>query len=283
MKRYDSFSGVQRKINGYHKKTRGTSNHSRNFETPKQWPHLPTNLSLQGRSALVTNTTKSARGIMLFVSSVCPSITAFVPGVSTRRIFLSQGTGRRNSNHPFLGTAWTWPFLPALSSKVNTWSCAVVGVTPSCRYLRLQIKNVPRKENMGLDLSPNRALIRLLLPLLNSPTTHNRKTSSRWSIVLFKRDKSSALASILTSCAYKLFKTERSLESISRCSYIRYHQSDTTLLLGNTKYLGDYRVQFFVHTWEKTKTEPRPLNFSCILEAMVHTWGNGGPHLSLAA
>lgn len=40
-------------------------------------------LSLNGRSALVTNMMRSARGTMLSVISWCPSTTALVPGVST--------------------------------------------------------------------------------------------------------------------------------------------------------------------------------------------------------
>lgn len=53
-----------------------------------------TSLSLNGLSALITNSTRSALGTYSSVSLCCLSRITFVPGVSTMLTSRSRGAGR---------------------------------------------------------------------------------------------------------------------------------------------------------------------------------------------
>ena len=55
-------------------------------------------VSVKGRSAEVTNSTRSERGTNSRVSASCPRTTAFVPGVSTRQVSRRIATGSVSSS-----------------------------------------------------------------------------------------------------------------------------------------------------------------------------------------
>ena len=130
-------------------------------------------LSLKGRSALVTKSTRSARGTKLLVSSSCCRMTALVPGVSTTVSSRSSSAGwvrsRRNASSGRSVTSGPW------RSRLMR---SVVGVTPS-----------------GSTRSPSRALMKLDLPELNSPAITSRNNPASCSVASLNRWRSAACTS----------------------------------------------------------------------------------------
>ena len=117
-------------------------------------------LSVNGRSALVTKSTRSLRGTNSSVISWWRWMMALVPGVSTRLISCSHSIGCGTGHvvdRRFAGLD------AAPYRRTVTW--VVVGVTPS-----------------GSKRWPSSALMKADLPALNSPTTTSRKSSSSWRI-----------------------------------------------------------------------------------------------------
>ena len=112
---------------------------------------------MNGRSAEVTNSTRSARGTNSAVSRSCSRMMALVPGVST--MWRSRSSVDRRGR-PLEARRGRPRARPRRRSAADG-CCAVVGVTPS-----------------SSTRSPSSALMNALLPALNSPTTTSRKSSS---------------------------------------------------------------------------------------------------------
>lgn len=151
-------------------------------------------LSVKGRSAEVTNSTRSARGTNRRVSSPCARVMALVPGVSTTWMSRSRGAEARS-----------WRTAPgsgggAWSACRSSCTSAVVGVTPSSRMR-----------------SPSSALTSALLPELNSPTTTSRKKSSSCCSDCRSVASSSASASVRASAPSSSCSTPRTRRTISVC------------------------------------------------------------------
>src|SRR5438445_397932 len=83
-------------------------------------------VAVYGRSADVTNSTRSDRGTKSVVRRSCSRMIALVPGVSTMWTSRSSSTGAVRMRRP-LASVSDCTTLPYFSS----WICAVVGVTPS--------------------------------------------------------------------------------------------------------------------------------------------------------
>ncbi len=130
-------------------------------------------LSVNGRSAEVAKSTRSARGTKRSVIASCRRSRALVPGVSTRVRCSSSGSGAVSSSMPSVEAR-----REAVSPWRSRWMAVVVGVTPS-----------------SSTALPSRALISVLLPALNSPTTTSRKSSSSCRIDSTSAARSSAAAS----------------------------------------------------------------------------------------
>mmetsp|Transcript_29114 Transcript_29114/g.82065 ORF Transcript_29114/g.82065 Transcript_29114/m.82065 type:complete len:363 (+) Transcript_29114:1636-2724(+) len=119
-----------------------------------------TSLSVNGLSALITNRTRSARGMYSSVRRCCLCSTTLVPGVSTMLISLRRSAGRYRWNMPSASCSVRSSLLP---DHLRMLISFVVGRMPSAR-----------------NFFPSRALIKLDLPLLNSPTTTSRNCSSKF-------------------------------------------------------------------------------------------------------
>ena len=119
-------------------------------------------LSLMGRSAEVTKSTKSALGIIFCVSCSCCLRMAFVPGVSTIAMCLIQFKGisssSTSSNNMLSARFHTPPAASLTSRKIQIFT--VVGSTPDCKRS-----------------APIKALINVDLPALNSPQITIRNKS----------------------------------------------------------------------------------------------------------
>ncbi len=147
-------------------------------------------LSVKGRSAEVTKSTRSLRGIKSRVNSSCLRMTAFVPGVST--ILISR---KRSRGWVITATSSGEIVSRMVSPCLTSVTRVVVGIAPSCR-----------------TRAPSSALTRADLPALNSPTTTNRKNSSSRTIA--SRSASKSAGGLLSSfnAAYK---------SVRYCFYCR--------------------------------------------------------------
>ncbi len=152
--------------------------------TPRNWRSL----SVNGRSADVTKSTRSERGTKSAVIASCSRMTALVPGVSTIAIW------RRNST----GAVMTCRCADrstrvAVSPNWSRFTWAVVGVTPSF--------------STG---APRSALMNALLPALNSPTMTTRKSSSSCWIDRRRASRLSGAASRRTSTSRRASRARRS-------------------------------------------------------------------------
>ena len=115
-------------------------------------------VSVNGRSADVTNSTRSDRGTKSVVMRSCSRMIALVPGVSTTWTSRSSSTGAVRIRRPLASVSDV-----TASPYFSSWICAVVGVTPSSTTDR-----------------PSKALMNALFPALNSPTMTMRNSSSSW-------------------------------------------------------------------------------------------------------
>src|SRR5918997_2682227 len=171
----------------------------------------PRSLSVRGRSAEVTNRTRSLRGTKPRLSSSWWRMIAFVPGVSTTAI------SRRNSlGYPFSRT----PSRRSLSTGSSAWRStvilSVVGVTPSCAIS-----------------ASSRAFMKALFPELNSPTMTSRNSSSR-----------SACARLTSSTssdgAPKSFRNPMNLSRSARSRSTRASRRSSRILIYQPSFSAHY-------------------------------------------
>ncbi len=139
------------------------------FPQSRMSSRYPRSLSVRGRSAEVTNNTRSLLGTKPLESSSWWRMIALVPGVSTMAIL------RRNSlGYPFSSTPSLRPFSTGSSACLKTVMRSVVGVTPSSAMS-----------------APSNALMNADFPELNSPTMTSKNSSSRSESARRTRSKSS--------------------------------------------------------------------------------------------
>ena len=168
-------------------------------------------LSLKGRSAEVTKSTRSARGTKSSVISWWRRITALVPGVSTMLMSRSHSTGYVTTSMSCSAGRW-----PASSPYFRRWICAVVGVTPSAR-----------------TRWPSSALMKADLPELNSPTMTSRNSSSSCSSARSRVARSLGLASRLARGVRSPTSWRRSAWRSSSASLVKKRRSIFDILAWN--------------------------------------------------
>ena len=156
----------------------------------------PRSLSVNGRSAEVTNRTRSACGTNSLVSRSCSRKIALVPGVSTMLMSRRNGTGAAMTSAPEASAV-----RDGVSPYSRICSRVVVGVTPS-----------------SSTRAPTSALTNALLPALNSPMTTRRNRRSSCAIERCSAERSSAGASMRSSACWSLVSQAR---SSARCCRVR--------------------------------------------------------------
>ena len=105
-------------------------------------------VSVKGRSAEVTNRTRSERGTNSAVMRSCSRMTALVPGVSTMWMSRRSGAGAVMTCRSGIAR----PVRSGVSPYCSTLICAVVGVTPSST-IALPTQRVDERALAGVELA----------------------------------------------------------------------------------------------------------------------------------